>query len=84
MQNNNASFQNAVDKFNQNTATYTRNSQIAANFADKIGQVGLNKERQDMQYISLGMMLSQYPEDVRKAMIRNIQNGKSIKQSIFS
>lgn len=81
-QNNGASFQNAVDKFNQTTATYTRNSQIAANFADKIGQVGLNKEREDSQYVSLGLMLSQYPESVRKNILANLKSGKSLKQSI--
>lgn len=80
--NNRASYENASDRYNASMASINRKSQISANFADKIGGIGVAKAQMDSNDIAFSSILSQYPEGVRKLIAKQLSMGRSYKNAI--
>ena len=83
LRNNESSFANSTDKFNSTIAGLNRQSQIAGNFADKVSALGTSKAQLEANDMSLGAILTQYPEPVRNAILKSMSQGKSFKQALL-
>ena len=81
-QNNGISYQNSVNQFNKSIAGFQRTSQIAANFSDKVANIGTSLAQQQMNDMSFGLLLTQYPEPVRKFIINKMRMGSPFRQSL--
>ena len=82
VRNNQATYQNSVDKYNAGMNTLTRNSQIASNFANKVQALGTAKAQTDANDMSFGLLMAQYPEGVRKLIAKQMSMGRSFKTAI--
>lgn len=76
-ENADTTYQNSMIQYQSNVAGLNRQSQIAANFSDKVVNLGVARATTESNDIGFAAILSQFPEGVRKRVLQSIQQGKS-------